>query len=52
MGVLKVIYDTLADFCRHTTIGGLCNAGLATYRVRQAYWLIVFAILVNNDLLV
>jgi len=45
MGIGQVIYDTLADFGRHTTIGGLCNAGLASSRVRQGYWLTIFAVL-------
>jgi hypothetical protein len=35
MGILNVIYDTFADFGSHTTIGGLCNAGLANSRFRQ-----------------
>ena len=35
MGLGRVIYDTLAEFGAHTTIGGLCNAGLTTSRPRQ-----------------
>jgi hypothetical protein len=46
MGVIKVIWDTLAEFCQHTTIGGLCNAGLSASRPRQIYWLIIFTVLV------
>jgi len=45
MGFGKVLYDTLADFGRHTTIGGLCNAGLSESRARQAYWLVIFSVL-------
>ena len=45
MGIGTVIYDTLADFGAHTTVGGLCNAGLAESRVRQVLWLIIFTIL-------
>jgi hypothetical protein len=45
MGIVTVIYDTFADFGSHTTIGGLCNAGLTESRGRQACWLIIFTIL-------
>ncbi len=37
MGIGSVIYETFADFGSHTTIGGLCNAGLAESRVRQGF---------------
>jgi hypothetical protein len=47
MGVPKIVFDTLSEFCQHTTIGGLCNAGLAPSRIRRVIWLIIFAILVN-----
>jgi len=46
MGVLKVIWNTLAEFCTKTTIGGLCNAGLAPSKPRQIIWLIIFTVLV------
>ena len=42
MGVPQVVYNTLADFGPHTTIGGLCNAGLTSSRPRQIYWLVIF----------
>jgi hypothetical protein len=45
MGVGKIIWKTLADFGSHTTIGGLCNAGLASSRPRQIYWLIIFFVM-------
>jgi hypothetical protein len=45
MGVGKVVWNTLADFGSHTTIGGLCNAGLTASRPRQIYWLTIFFIL-------
>jgi len=35
MGLGKVVYNTLAEFGSHTTIGGLCNAGLSSSRFRQ-----------------
>ena len=47
MGVPGVIWSTLAEFCRKTTIGGLCNAGLAPSKPRQAIWLIIFVVLVS-----
>ena len=47
MGVLKVIWDTLAEFCEKTTIGGLCNAGLAPSKPRSLIWLIIFTVLVE-----
>ena len=42
MGLGKIIWSTLAEFGGHTTIGGLCNAGLTSSRPRQIYWLIIF----------
>lgn len=42
MGVFKVIWNTLSDFTVHTTIGGLCNAGNASSRLRQILWLVIF----------
>jgi len=32
MGYLNVVLSTLDVFLKHTTIGGLCNAGLASNR--------------------
>jgi hypothetical protein len=45
MGIGTVIWNTFAEFGVHTTIGGLCNAGLTTSRPRQIYWLVIFFIL-------
>ena len=42
MGLGKIIWVTLAEFGGHTTIGGLCNAGLTSSRPRQIYWLVIF----------
>ena len=42
MGVPQVVYNTLADFGLHTTIGGLCNAGFTSSKPRQIYWLVIF----------
>ena len=35
MGLGKVVWNTFAEFGAHTTIGGLCNAGLSSSRFRQ-----------------
>jgi len=48
MGVGKVILDTLADFGGHTTIGGICNAGLTRaqcYKTFYARNLLIFVII-------
>jgi hypothetical protein len=37
MGLRSVIFKTFEDFGSHTTIGGLCNAGLAESRPRQGF---------------
>ena len=47
MGVPGVIWSLLAEFCQKTTIGGLCNAGLAPSKPRQVIWLIIFIFLVR-----
>jgi hypothetical protein len=45
MGIGSIIIGSLADFGRRTTIGGLSNAGITESRVRKAYWIVVFFIL-------
>ena len=45
MGVCGVIFETLVSFCEHTTIGGLCNAGLAPSRARKIIWMVIFIVL-------
>ena len=35
MGLGKVIFNTLIEFGSHTTIGGLCNAGISSSGYRK-----------------
>jgi hypothetical protein len=45
MAIGKVVWNTLADFGSHTTIGGLCKAGMTASWPRQIYWITIFSVL-------
>ena len=46
MGVVRVIWETLTNFGRETSIAGLNNASKASGLIRKTCWGIIFSVLV------